>query len=76
MVSGQGELGVNTLGNLDLLYSAFDVVIEKTWGVEDDLNTVTAGTMTGMSYRHTGGLRAVACSGLPELTLTSLYAVL
>lgn len=76
MVSRQGELGVNTLGNLDLLFNAFDGIIEKTWGEEDDLNTVAAGTMTGMSYRHTGGLQAVACSGLPELTLISLYAVL
>ncbi|KAM7316575.1 hypothetical protein ACRRTK_024306 [Alexandromys fortis] len=54
---------------------AFVVIIEKTWGV-DDLMTVAAGTMTGMSYRPTGGLRAVACSGLEELTLTSLLAML
>lgn len=75
MARRQGELGAITLGNLDLLYSAFVVIIEKTWGV-DDLMTVAAGTMTGMSYRPTGGLSAVACSGLAELTLTSLLAML
>lgn len=37
-----------------LLYSAFGVVIEKTRGAEDDLNTVAAGTMTGMLYKCTG----------------------
>lgn len=29
---GKGNLGAITLGNLDLLYSAFVVIIEKTWG--------------------------------------------
>lgn len=52
-------LGVLT-GNLNfllaLLYSAFGVVIEKTRGAEDDLNTVAAGTMTGMLYKSTGML--------------------
>lgn len=39
-----------------LLYSAFGVIIEKTRGAEDDLNTVAAGTMTGMLYKSTGTL--------------------
>lgn len=39
-----------------LLYSAFGVIIEKTRGAEDDLNTIAAGTMTGMLYKSTGML--------------------
>ncbi|VTJ80542.1 Hypothetical predicted protein [Marmota monax] len=54
---------------------AFGVIIEKTRGAEDDLNTVAAGTMTGMLYKCTGGLRGVARGGLAGLTLTSLYAL-
>ncbi|CAO2588490.1 Mitochondrial import inner membrane translocase subunit Tim23 [Lemmus lemmus] len=50
MVTRQGALWANTLGSLALLYSAFGVIIEKTRGAEDDLNTIAAGTMTGM-YR-------------------------
>ena len=57
MVTRQGALWANTLGSLALLYSAFGVIIEKTRGAEDDLNTVAAGTMTGMLYKCTGGLR-------------------
>ncbi|KAM3834774.1 mitochondrial import inner membrane translocase subunit Tim23B isoform 2-T2 [Vipera latastei] len=53
MVTRQGALWANTLGSLALLYSAFGVVIEKTRGAEDDLNTVAAGTMTGMLYKST-----------------------
>ncbi|XP_004408668.1 PREDICTED: mitochondrial import inner membrane translocase subunit Tim23 isoform X2 [Odobenus rosmarus divergens] len=70
-----GALWANTLGSLALLYSAFGVVIEKTRGAEDDLNTIAAGTMTGMLYKCTGGLRGVARGGLAGLTLTGLYAL-
>uniref|UniRef100_A0A8B9QH42 Mitochondrial import inner membrane translocase subunit TIM23 n=1 Tax=Apteryx owenii TaxID=8824 RepID=A0A8B9QH42_APTOW len=53
MVTRQGALWANTLGSLALLYSAFGVIIEKTRGAEDDLNTIAAGTMTGMLYKST-----------------------
>lgn len=75
MVTRQGALWANTLGSLALLYSAFGVIIEKTRGAEDDLNTVAAGTMTGMLYKCTGGLRGIARGGLAGLTLTSVYAL-
>ncbi|KAJ6661655.1 hypothetical protein lerEdw1_013894 [Lerista edwardsae] len=61
--------------NSALLYSAFGVIIEKTRGAEDDLNTVAAGTMTGMLYKSTGGLRGIARGGIAGLMLTSLYAL-
>uniref|UniRef100_A0A8I3S729 Uncharacterized protein n=2 Tax=Canis lupus familiaris TaxID=9615 RepID=A0A8I3S729_CANLF len=75
---GRFELAFFTIGGCcmtALLYSAFGVIIEKTRGAEDDLNTVAAGTMTGMLYKCTGGLRGVARGGLAGLTLTSLYAL-
>ncbi|ERE81148.1 import inner membrane translocase subunit Tim23-like protein [Cricetulus griseus] len=75
MVTRQWALWANTLGSLALLYSAFGVIIEKTLGAQDDLNTVPAGTMTGMLYKCPGGLRGIACGGLAGLTLTSLYAL-
>ncbi|XP_039623899.1 mitochondrial import inner membrane translocase subunit Tim23-like [Polypterus senegalus] len=75
MVTRQGALWANTLGSLALLYSVFGVVIEKTRGAEDDLNTIGAGTLTGMLYKSTGGLRSAMRGGLLGLTLTGLYAV-
>ena len=60
MVTRQGALWANTLGSPALLYGAFGVIIEKTRGAEDDLNTVAAGTMTSMLYKCTGGLRGAA----------------
>ena len=75
MVTRQGALWANTLGSPALLYGAFGVIIEKTRGAEDDLNTVAAGTMTSMLYKCTGGLRGAARGGLAGLTLRSLYAL-
>uniref|UniRef100_A0A0B8RWQ2 Mitochondrial import inner membrane translocase subunit TIM23 n=1 Tax=Philothamnus irregularis TaxID=1899461 RepID=A0A0B8RWQ2_9SAUR len=75
MVTRQGALWANTLGSLALLYSAFGVIVEKTRGAEDDLNTVAAGTMTGMLYKSTGGLRGIARGGVAGLLLTGLYAL-
>lgn len=37
-----------------LLYSAFGVAIEKARGAEDDINTVAAGTLTGMLFKSGG----------------------
>ncbi|KAM9326652.1 mitochondrial import inner membrane translocase subunit Tim23 [Gastrophryne carolinensis] len=75
MVTRQGATWANTLGSLALLYSAFGVIIEKTRGAEDDLNTVAAGTMTGMLYKSPAGLRGVARGGLAGLALTGIYAL-
>uniref|UniRef100_A0A673TMN3 Mitochondrial import inner membrane translocase subunit TIM23 n=1 Tax=Suricata suricatta TaxID=37032 RepID=A0A673TMN3_SURSU len=75
MVTRQGALWANTLGSLALLYSVFGVIIEKTRGAEDDLNTIAVGSMMGMLHKCTGGFRGVARGGLAGLTLTSLYAL-
>ncbi|XP_007897445.1 mitochondrial import inner membrane translocase subunit Tim23 [Callorhinchus milii] len=75
MVTRQGALWANTLGSLALLYSAFGVVIEKVRGAEDDLNTMAAGTMTGLLYKSTAGLRGAARGGFIGLALTGLYSV-
>uniref|UniRef100_H0XD59 Mitochondrial import inner membrane translocase subunit TIM23 n=1 Tax=Otolemur garnettii TaxID=30611 RepID=H0XD59_OTOGA len=63
-MTGAAFGAVNGLRFSGLLYSAFGVIIEKTRGAEDDLNTVAAGTMTDMLYKCTGGLRGVARGGL------------
>lgn len=42
-----------------LLYSVFGVAIEKARGAEDDINTVAAGTLTGMLFKS--GSRCLFC---------------
>ncbi|XP_028826420.1 mitochondrial import inner membrane translocase subunit Tim23 [Denticeps clupeoides] len=75
MVTRQGASWANTLGSLALLYSVFGVAIEKARGAEDDVNTVAAGTLTGMLYKSPGGLKGVARGGLAGLALSALYAL-
>lgn len=44
-----------------LLYSVFGVAIEKARGAEDDINTVAAGTLTGMMFKSTGEWKSTWC---------------
>ncbi|XP_042591812.1 mitochondrial import inner membrane translocase subunit Tim23 isoform X1 [Cyprinus carpio] len=75
MVTRQGASWANTLGSVALLYSVFGVAIEKARGAEDDLNTVAAGTLTGMLFKSTSGLRGAARGGLVGLAMSGLYAL-
>uniref|UniRef100_A0A4W5NB82 Translocase of inner mitochondrial membrane 23 homolog a (yeast) n=1 Tax=Hucho hucho TaxID=62062 RepID=A0A4W5NB82_9TELE len=58
-----------------LLYSIFGVAIEKARGAEDDINTMAAGTLTGMLFKSTGGLKGVARGGLVGLAMSGAYAL-
>ncbi|KAG5266260.1 hypothetical protein AALO_G00229000 [Alosa alosa] len=75
LVTRQGATWANTLGSVALLYSVFGVVIEKARGAEDDVNTVVAGTMTGVLYKSPGGIRTAVRGGLVGLALTGGYAL-
>lgn len=43
----------NTFGTLSVYYSIFGIILEKTRGCEDELNTIVAGTSTGFLYKST-----------------------
>ncbi|XP_029540666.1 mitochondrial import inner membrane translocase subunit Tim23-like [Oncorhynchus nerka] len=75
MVTRQGASWANTLGSVALLYSIFGVAIEKARGAEDDINTLAAGTLTGMLFKSTGGLKGVARGGLVGLAMSGAYAL-
>ncbi|KAI5606911.1 mitochondrial import inner membrane translocase subunit Tim23, partial [Silurus asotus] len=75
LVTRQGATWANTLGSVALLYSTFGVIIEKIRGAEDDLNTMTAGTMTGILYKSPGGLRGAFRGGVVGFALSGLYAL-
>lgn len=75
MVTRQGASWANSLGSVALLYSVLGVGIEKARGAEDDINTVTAGTLTGMLFKSGSGLRGVARGGLVGLALSGAYAL-
>ncbi|XP_026866196.2 mitochondrial import inner membrane translocase subunit Tim23 [Electrophorus electricus] len=75
VVTRQGASWANRLGSVALLYSVFGVVIEKARGAEDDINTIAAGTLTGMMFKSAGGLKGIARGGLVGLAMSGLYAL-
>lgn len=53
-VMKQGSATANTFGTLAVMYSGFGVILQWARGEDDDVNTVLAGTATGMLYKSTG----------------------
>lgn len=50
----QGSATANTLGTLAVMYSGFGVLLQYFRGEDDEINTVLAGTATGLLYKSTG----------------------
>ncbi|XP_054724449.1 mitochondrial import inner membrane translocase subunit Tim23-like [Uloborus diversus] len=65
----------NTLGVVGLMYSGFGVIFSYARGMDDELNTVAAGTATGLLYKSTGGLKKCARGGAIGFGLTALYSL-
>lgn len=71
----QGSATANTLGSITVLYSAFGVLLQYGRGEDDEINTVLAGTATGLLYKSTSGLRRCAIGGGVGLTISGLYCL-
>ncbi|XP_017469432.1 PREDICTED: mitochondrial import inner membrane translocase subunit Tim23 [Rhagoletis zephyria] len=74
-VMKQGSGTANTLGTIAVMYSAFGVLLQSVRGEDDDINTVIAGTATGLLYKSTAGLRRCAIGGGVGLGITTLYCL-
>lgn len=61
---------------LALLYSLIGTGISWARGADDELNTISSGTVTGLVYRSTTGLFGSLRGGLYGLGATSLYVLL
>ncbi|XP_017062229.1 mitochondrial import inner membrane translocase subunit Tim23 isoform X2 [Drosophila ficusphila] len=70
----QGSGTANTLGTLAVLYSACGVLLQFVRGEDDHVNTVIAGSATGLLYKSTG-LRRCALGGAIGLGISSLYCL-
>lgn len=58
------------------MYSTFGVILSKLRGVDDELNTLAAGTATGLLYKSTSGLRASGLGGVAGLAISAAYCLL
>jgi len=57
----QGSATANTLGVLAVMYSGFGVLLSWGRGSDDELNTLTAATATGLLYKSTGEDSRLVC---------------
>lgn len=72
----QGSATANTLGSVTVIYSAFGTLLQFARGEDDDLNTVLAGTATGLLYKSTAGLKKCAFGGAVGLLISLGYCSL
>ncbi|XP_017073291.1 mitochondrial import inner membrane translocase subunit Tim23 [Drosophila eugracilis] len=71
----QGSGTANTLGTLAVLYSACGVLLQFVRGQDDHINTLIAGSATGLLYKSTAGMRRCAYGGAVGLGISSLYCL-
>lgn len=71
----QGSATANTLGTLAVMYSGFGVILQYARGEDDEVNTVLAGTATGLLYKSSTGLRKCALGGGIGFGLAALYCL-
>ncbi|XP_055387073.1 mitochondrial import inner membrane translocase subunit Tim23 [Condylostylus longicornis] len=74
-VMKQGSATASTLGTITVMYSAFGVFLQWIREEEDEINTVIAGTATGLLYKSTAGLKKCALGGGIGLGVTGLYCL-
>lgn len=70
----RGSASANTLGVVAVMYSGLGCLLYYARDKhEDELNTLGAGTLTGLLYKSTAGLRKCATGGLIGLGLSAAY---
>lgn len=73
-VMKRGSASANMLGVVAFMYSGLGCTLYYARGShEDDLNTLGAGTITGLLYKSTAGLRKCAMGGLMGLAISAAY---
>jgi import inner membrane translocase subunit TIM23 len=63
------------MGSIALIYSLIGAGIGWGRGVDDELNTVASGGLTGLLYRSTAGLKPALRGSLYGLGISSLYVL-
>lgn len=74
-VTKRGAVSGNALGVLALMNSGFGVLLSLVRNTDDELNTVTAATMTGLLYKSSAGLRKCALGGAVGFSLATAYVL-
>lgn len=72
----KGGSSAQSIGTIALLYSAFGVALSKMRDADDEINTVCAGTATGLLYKSFGGARKCIRGGAAGLAISLVYCLI
>nr|QBH72748.1 hypothetical protein [Xibalbanus tulumensis] len=74
-ISKQGAASANALGVIAVMYSGFGVILSWVRGIDDEINTLTAATTTGLLYKSSAGLRRCAVGGAVGFGIAAAYCL-
>lgn len=72
-VTKRGAASAQSLGVIALMYSLFGVGLQLARGEDDEFNTLTAATATGLLYKASGGVRKSLIGGGVGMGLAATY---
>lgn len=75
-IAKQGAGSAQTLGVVAVLYSIFGVAVSKARGADDEINTLVAGTATGLLFKSTSGWRRCLRAGGIGLSIATVYCMI
>ncbi|CAF3303003.1 unnamed protein product [Rotaria socialis] len=75
-VARQGATTSSAMGSIALIYSLIGTGVSWVRGVDDELNTVASGGLTGLLYRSTAGLKGALRGSLYGVAASSVYVML
>ncbi|CAF1598411.1 unnamed protein product [Adineta ricciae] len=75
-IARQGATTASAMGSIALIYSLTGTGISLIRGVDDEINTIASGGITGLLYRSTAGLKGALRGSLYGVGITSLYVLL
>ncbi|XP_076075639.1 mitochondrial import inner membrane translocase subunit Tim23-like [Mytilus galloprovincialis] len=74
-IGKRGAASAQSVGVIALLYSLFGVGLQLARGEDDEYNTITAVTATGLLYKSAGGLRKSLIGGGVGLGIAAAYVL-
>ncbi|KAL5017866.1 hypothetical protein ScPMuIL_003588 [Solemya velum] len=74
-ITKQGASSAQSLGVLALMYSIFGVLLSWGRGKDDEFNTLTAGTATGLLYKSSAGLHKCLRGGAAGFGIAAAYCL-
>ncbi|XP_064617752.1 mitochondrial import inner membrane translocase subunit Tim23-like [Liolophura sinensis] len=75
-ITKQGASSAQSLGVVALMYSIFGVIVSWGRGVDDELNTLTAATATGLLYKSSAGMKKCLRAGGIGFGLAAVYCMI